>query len=56
MTKPIGTDGGVSCGKPCIHQNARGIQAQRTYRRYFIGSCRSVVHVDVPLSQAGPGA
>jgi hypothetical protein len=56
MTKPIGTDGDVSRGEPCIHQNARGIQAQGTHRRNLIGSCRSVAHVDAPPSQPGLGA
>ena len=56
MTKPIGTDDGVSRGESCIHQSARGIQAQGTHRRNLIGSCRSVANVDVPPSPAGQGA
>jgi hypothetical protein len=56
MTKPIGTDGDVSRGEPCIHQNARGIQTQGSHRRNLVGSCRSVAHVDVPPSPAGLGA
>lgn len=56
MTKPIGTNGDVSRGEPCIHQNPHGIHLQGTYRRNLIGSCRSDAHVDVPPSPAGLGA
>jgi hypothetical protein len=57
MTKPIGTDGDVSRGVPYIHQNARRIQAQRTYRRDLISSCRcDAGNVDVPPSQVVQGA
>ena len=56
MNKPIGVGCDVSCDEPNIHQNARGIQTQGTYRRNLIGSCRSVAYVDVPPSQTGLGA
>jgi len=53
MTKSIGTDDDVSRGESRIHQNARGIHTQGTYRRNLIGPCRSVAHVDVLPSPAG---
>ena len=56
MTKSIGTDDDVSRGESRIHQNARGIHTQGTYRRNLIGPCRSVAHVDVLPSPAGLGA
>jgi hypothetical protein len=56
MTKSIGTDDDVSRVEPCIHQNARGIHTQGTYRINLIGPCWSVAQVDVPPSPAGLGA